>query len=151
MKKKSVIIVALVLVVAAAAGLFLYRHRGGDIIGVTSYADKNTVIVNSKTGSEFEAGTGYFTVKDGERIHMEYNLTAGEFDVYFNESESAGEAYQNMDVENLPTAEDMTGEGSFGQSGVSGKGSLDFDAETGSYTAYFINHGMVGKVTVTAK
>ena len=46
----------------------------------------------------------------------------------------------------LPDSEDI-----FGKSGISGKGSLDFEAESGEYTVYFNQHAAVGTAKVTAK
>ena len=148
MKKKTIILLGAALLFAAAAvyvGVRLHNH-GTDIIGVTTLPDRNTVIVNAKTGEEFVAGSGKLTVGAGEHIHLEYALTAGSFDLAFHEGGSGLDVFQNADLEALPAAGEV-----FGKSGVSGSGSLDFDAEAGNYTAYFVNHGMVGKVTVTAK
>ena len=151
MKKKTVLIVALVLA-AAAVGYVGYRLaiRGTDIVGVTTLPDRNTVIVNGKTGDEFESGTGFLTVGEGQKLHVEYDVKSGSFDVAFRADEDAAAAYEEMDVDNLPTAEEMTGEGSFGTAELTGKSSLDFDAEPGDYTVYITNHGMVGNVKVTA-
>ena len=150
MKKKTIIIAAAIVLVVAA-GLFLYRHRGGDITGVTTYAAWNTIIMNGKAGQDLFAGSGFLTVGEGEHIHMEYALSAGSFDIYFNADENAASAYENMDVENLPTAGDMTSDTAFGQDGVEGKGSLDFEADAGQYTAHFVFHDTIGKATVTAQ
>ena len=151
MKKK--IILFLVLALAAAAAVYacvrVSRH-GTDIIGVTTLADKNTVIMNSKTGSEFVSGSGVISVAQGEHIHLECDLKEGSIDVAFRGDEGAAAAYESMTPENLPTAEEMTGEGAFGQESISGKCSLDFDAEAGEYTVYIANRGAVGKAVVTA-
>ena len=71
------IVVAVLLVAAGIyTGIRLAKH-GTDIIGVTTLPDRNTVIMNAKTGDEFVAGTGYLTVAEGEHIHLEYDLSAG--------------------------------------------------------------------------
>lgn len=152
MKKKLILILVAALVVTLGVYVgYRFAKRGTDIIGVTTLSDKNTVIMNAKTGSEFAAGTGYLTVAEGERIHMEYDLSAGSIDVAIKSGEGAMEAIENMDFENLPSAEDMTGDGAFGETGVSGKGSMDFDAAAGEYTVYIVNNGAVGSATLTAK
>lgn len=151
--KKKVILIAIGVLLAVLAGYTVYRFatHGTDIIGVTTLSHKNTVIMNAKTGSEFVSGTGYLTVAKNEELHLEYNLTSGSIDVAFRADEAGVAAAESMDLEHLPTAEDMTGEGSFGKQGLSGKGSLDFEAEPGSYTVHITNHGAVGKATVTVK
>lgn len=158
--KKRVIVLVLVLLLVAVGGYGCYRLkiRGTDIIGVTTLPDKNTVIMNAKTGEEFEAGTGYITVADGEMLHLEHNLTAGSFDIAFRKDEDAFNLYESIGttenlsdtLQNLPTSEEMTGEGSFGDSQITGSGSFEFDAEPGNYTVYITNHNAIGKATVTA-
>ena len=152
MKKKAILIVIAALL-AVLAGYTTYRFatRGMDIVGVTTLSDKNQVIMNAKTGNEFVSGTGYLTVAEGEGLHLDYNITSGSIDVSFRADEEGVAAAQSMDLENLPTAENMTGEGSFGEQELTGKGSLDFEAEPGSYTVFITNHSAIGKATVTAK
>ena len=161
MKKKTVALIVLALVVVA--GIYVavrLKNRGTDIIGVTTLPDRNTVIMNAKAGSEFVSGTGNVSVGEGERIHMEYNLSAGEIDVAFRANEGDFASYEDITPDNenleealnsLPTPEDMAGEGSFGQDGVSGKGSLDFDAAPGLYAVQITLHDAVGKAVITAK
>lgn len=151
--KKKVILIVIAVLLAVLAGYTGYRFakRGTDIVGVTTLSDKNTVIMNAKTGNEFVSGTGYLTVAEGEGLHLEYDLSSGSFDVAFRADEEGVAAAQAMDLENLPTEENMTGEGSFGKQELTGKGSLDFEAEPGSYTVHITNHGAIGKATVTAK
>lgn len=158
-KKKIAIICVAALVVIAGAYVALRLHnRGTDIIGVTTLTDRNTVIMNSKTGAEFVAGEGQLAVSEGERIHVEYDLSGGTIDISFNELTSSGAAYEDITpenvpdvLENLPAPEDMAGEGAFGQDGVTGKGGLDFDAAPGGYNVHIAQHGAIGKATVTAK
>lgn len=148
MKKKSVVlfVVALVLIAAIAyVGMRLINRRT-DIIGVTTLFEKNTVIMNSKTGKDFEAGSGELTVDEGKRIHVEYALDAGSFDLAFCKGSDALAAIRRANLSDLPNTGDL-----FGKSGVSGKGSLDFEAAPGKYTVYFEQHGAVGTANVTAK
>lgn len=147
-KKMKVILIAILCALLAGTIYVGYRiiNHGKDIIGVTSLTDKNTVIMNSKTGAEFVGGTGYITVGEGQRLHLTYDLSSGSFDLAFQSAEGV----DPMDVEHLPTAEEMTGEGAFGKADISGKGSLDFDAAPGQYTAYFTMHGAIGTATLTA-
>ena len=130
MKKKSVVlfVVALVLIAAVAyVGMRLINRRT-DIIGVTTLFEKNTVIMNSKTGKDFEAGSGELTVDEGKRIHVEYALDAGSFDLAFCKGSDALAAIRRANLSDLPNTGDL-----FGKSGVSGKGSLDFEAAPGKY------------------
>ena len=159
MKKKTVaLIVVLALVIAGAVYVAVrLKNRGTDIIGVTTLPDRNTVIMNSKTGKEFVSGTGNLSVGEGERIHVEYDLSAGEIDVSFLKSDST--PYEDITAENenledalnnLPVAEDFAGGDAFGQDGVSGKGVLDFDAAPGLYMVDIAIHDAPDKVVVTA-
>ena len=148
MKKKSVVlfVVALVLIAAIAyVGMRLINRRT-DIIGVTTLFEKNTVIMNSKTGKDFEAGSGELTVDEGKRIHVEYALDAGSFDLAFCKGSDALAAIRRANLSDLPNTGDL-----FGKSGVSGKGSLDLDAAPGKYQVYFNPHGAIGTATVTTK
>lgn len=152
MKKK--VIIAIVALLVVALGVYAgYRLavRGTDVIGVTSLSDRNTVIMNAKTGDEFVSGTGYLTVGKGEGLHLEYDLSSGSIDVAFRADDGYAAAAQSMDVEKLPETEELTGEGAFGEQGLAGKGSLDFEAAEGTYTVHITNHSAIGKATVTAK
>ena len=147
MKKKTIIILAAALLFAAAAvyvGVRLH-NRGTDIIGVTTLPDRNTVIVNAKTGKEFVSGSGKLTVGAGEHIHLEYALTAGSFDLAFHEGSDGLDVFRNADLENLPSTGEV-----FGKSDLSGSGSLDFEAADGEYTVYYNNHGAIGTAKITA-
>ena len=147
MQKKNIalIIAALVLIAAAAYVGMRIVNRGTDIAGVTTLYEKNTVIMNSKTGKEFEAGSGELTVSEGKCIHVEYALDAGSVDLAFYKGNDALAVIRRANLSDLPNSGDL-----FGKSGVSGKGSLDFEAASGKYTVYFEQHGAAGKATVTA-
>lgn len=151
MKKKTVaIIVVLALVVAGVAYVaFRLIIRGTDIIGVTTLPDRNTVIMNSKTGDEFVGGTGYVNVGEGERIRVKCDLSAGEIDLLFYPSDFYPTFQATL--EDWPISKDEAGEGSFGQDGVSGKDDLYFDAAPGAYAVQIAPHGSIGKVVITAK
>lgn len=147
MKKKHILLILAVLVLIAAGyvGMRL-RNRWTDITGVTTVRDRNTVYMNSKTGKDFEAGSGSLTVGEGQRIHVEYALDAGNFDLAFNKGNNDHSVFFNAPLDNLPATGDV-----FGKSGVSGKGSLDFEAAPGEYTVFIRQHGAIGSATVTAK
>ena len=148
MKKKSIVLIVVALVLIAVGGYvgMRIRNRWTDIKGVTTLFEKNTVIMNSKTGKEFEAGSGELTVDEGKRIHVEYALDAGSFDLAFYKGSDALAVIRRSNLDDLPDSGDL-----FGKSGVSGKGDLDFGAAPGKYTVYFEQHGAVGSATVTAK
>lgn len=155
MKKKLILILVAVLVVTAGGYVgFRLARRGTDITGVTTLTDRNQVIINAKSGADFAAGTGYLTVAEGEHIHMDYDFSAGSVDVAFETGKSIPEAFndpEHLDPESLPAPEEFTGEGAFGQKAVSGKGSLDFDAEPGEYAVNIVNNDAIGSAKLTAK
>ena len=148
MKKKSIILIvaALVLIVAIAYVGMRFINRGTDINGVTTLVEKNTVIMNVRPGKDFAGGSGKLTVGEGKSIHVEYALDAGSFDLAFCKGSDALAAIRRANLSDLPNTGDL-----FGKSGVSGKGSLDFEAAPGKYTVYFEQHGAVGTANVTAK
>ncbi len=155
MKKKLILILVAVLVVTAGGYVgFRLARRGTDITGVTTLTDRNQVIINAKSGVDFAAGTGYLTVAEGERIHMDYDFSAGSIDVAFEAGKSIPDVLndpEHLDSESLPAPEEFTGEGAFGQKAVSGKGSLDFDAEPGEYAVNIVNNDAIGSAKLTAK
>lgn len=77
---------------------------------------------------------------------MEYALDAGSFDLAFCMGNNALDMISNSDLDNLSASGEV-----FVKSGVSGKGSIDFEVVPGEYTVYFKQHGPVGTVSVTAK
>ena len=148
MKKKNIVLIAAALVLIAAAAYVGMRfiNRGTDIIGVTTLVEKNTVIMNVKPGKDFAGGSGSLTVGDGRRIHVEYALDAGSFDLAFHKGSSALDVLRSANLDNLPDAGDL-----FGKSGVSGKGNFDLEAAPGEYTLYFKPHDTIGTASVTTK
>ena len=149
MNKKNIVIIGVaVLVVVACAYVAMRLHnRGTDIIGVTTLPDRNTVIMNSKTGDEFVGGTGYVNVGEGERIRVKCDLSAGEIDLLFYPSDFYPTFQATL--EDWPISKDSAGEGAFGQDGVSGKDDLYFDAAPGAYVVSIAPHGSIGKVVIT--
>lgn len=148
MHKKRVVltVAAFVLVVTAVYVGVRLKNRWTDINGVTTVYERNTVYMNSKSGKEFDAGSGKLNVGEGENIHMEYALDAGSFDLAFCMGNNALDMISNSDLDNLSASGEV-----FVKSGVSGKGSIDFEVVPGEYTVYFKQHGPVGTVSVTAK
>ena len=151
MKKKSILILAGVLVIVIAAGVVLYRHRGGDVIGVTTYSNQNKVIMNAKTGSEFVSGTGTIDVGEGKHVCIEHALTAGSVDVAFASDKNAVERHRNIGADNLPDPEAEVPEATATEEGISGKGSTDVALTPGSYLVTITNNNAVGKVTISEK
>lgn len=157
MKKKTKIILAVVLLLVLAAAVYVgmrFAKRGTDITGVTTLSDRNTVYVNGKQSGSFASGSGWITVGEGEEIVLTYDFSAGSIDVFYRPDENAASAIadvQDFRPEDLPTAEEMTGEGSYGQEGITGRGTLKYPADPGTYTVYVVNHDAIGSATVTAK
>ena len=149
MKKKSIVlfVVAIVFIAAAAYVWVRYNNRWTDINGVTTVAERNTVYMNLKPGTNFYAGSGQLTVAEGKHIHVEYALDSGTFDLAFRIYVKGSDALavQSPVFDDLPASGEV-----FGKSGVSGKGTLDFDVAPGTYKVYFKNHSVVGSATVTA-
>ena len=139
-------VTAFVLVAIAVYVGVRIKNRWTDINGVTTVYESNTVYMNSKSGKEFYAGSGKLKVGEGEHIHMNYALDAGSFDLAFCMGSNALDLISNSDMDNLSASGNV-----FGKSGVSGKGSIDFETAPGEYTVYFKQHGAVGTVTVTAQ
>ena len=128
MKKKPVILIVVLALVAAVACYVGVRlmNRGKDIIGVTTLEGQKQVIMNSQTGEEFTAGSGKLEVGEGEHIHLSYTLSGGSFDLALHKGEDGNDVFTEADLENLSDSGDP-----FGKSGISGSGTLDFDAEQG--------------------
>ena len=146
-KKRIILTVAVFVLIAAAAyvGLRL-KNRWTDINGVTTVFERNTVYMNVRPGKDFAGGSGYITVKQGKSIHVEYAVDTGKFDIAFCKGSNALSVIQGSALDNLPNTGNV-----FGKSGVSGKGSIDFEAEPGEYTVYFNPHDTIGSATVTVR
>ncbi|MBO4335533.1 MAG: hypothetical protein J5846_06850 [Desulfovibrio sp.] len=147
--KKFVLIVAVLVLISAIAYVYLRNtNRRTDIIGVTTLYETNTVYMNSKPGKDFYAGSGELSVSGGKYIHVEYALESGNFDLAFRLYHEGREGLdvQKAELDKLPASGDL-----FGKSGVSGKGSLDFEVASGKYNVYFKSHGAIGSATVTVK
>lgn len=146
-KKKIVLTVtALVLIAIAIYAGMRIKNRWTDINGVTTVYERNTVYMNVRPGKDFAGGSGYITVKQGKSIHVEYAVDTGKFDIAFCKGSNALSVIQGSALDNLPNTGNV-----FGKSGVSGKGSIDFEAEPGEYTVFFNPHDTIGSATVTAK
>ena len=150
MKKKRIVLLvaALVLIVATAYVWLRLNSRWTDINGVTTVNERNTVYMNAKPGNDFYAGVGYLTVGEGKRIHAEYDIESGSFDLAFRiyvKGRSGLDVRSSM-FDDLPDSGEV-----FGKSGVSGKGSLSFEVAPGEYEVYFKSHDTIGSATVIAR
>ena len=116
------------------------RHK--DITGVTTLPKENTVVMNSPSDGAFVNGSGNLTVKDGEMIHLKYELSSGSFDLAFHPGNEGLAVFESADLENLPSEGDV-----FGRSGIEGSGELDIEAPAGEYTVFFNMHSAVGSAT----
>ena len=149
MSKKSIILIVAAALIVIAAVVARFCLRDTDVVGVTSYPNKNTVVLCCKSGSEFVNGSGSVTVGEGEYIHLEYALQSGSFDSALHAGDGSLDVFRDADMTKLPeTAEDG---GVFGTSGVSGKGGVDYEVAPGSYTVFFTIHDTVGKATVSVR
>ena len=151
MKKKTIIIIAacVLLVLAILGGTALGRRlakRHTDIIGVTTLIERNLVIMNSASGTEFVSGSGTITVGEGERLHVEYALKEGSYDLAFHLGDDGLDVFHNTDLTALPAEGEV-----FGRSGVEGSGSFDLEVPAGVYTVFFDMHKAVGSTTISAK
>ena len=146
-KKRIILTVAAFVLIAIAAyvGLRL-KNRWTDINGVTTVYERNTVYMNVRPGKDFAGGSGYITVEEGKRIHVEYAVETGKFDIAFYKGSNALSVIRNSDLDNLSSSGNV-----FGKSGISGKGSIDFEAEPGEYEVYFKSHDTIGSAIVTVK
>ena len=146
-KKRIILTVAVFVLIAAAAyvGLRL-KNRWTDINGVTTVFERNTVYMNVRPGKDFVGGSGYITVRQGKSIHVEYAVDTGKFDIAFCKGSNVLSLIRSSELDNLPNTGNV-----FGKSGVSGKGSIDFEAEPGEYTVYFNPHDTIGSATVTVR
>ena len=146
MKKIILIIAALILISASAYVGWRLHIRGTDINGITTMPKRNTVYINAYPNKDFTAGEGYLTVSNGKHIHVKYAFESGSFDLVFRlysegvENASIG----TTELDNLPVSGDV-----FGKLGISGKGTLDFEAAPGNYSIYYEPHNAVGRATIT--
>ena len=150
MKKKSIVlmIVLLIMIAAIVCAWIRFSSRWTDINGVTTVSERNTVYMNLKPGTDFYAGSGQLTVDEGKRIHVEYALDSGTFDLAFRVYAKGSDG---LDVQS-PVFDNLQDSGNvFGKSGVSGKSTLGFDAAPGVYEVYFKSHNAAGSATVTAR
>ena len=146
-KKRNLIAVALVLIVILGIGYVAMRltNRGKDIIGVTTLPQDNAIYMNSKTGDEFVSGSGKVTVAEGKKIHLDYTLKSGSFDLAIYAGEEGDPFLTEPDMESpLP-------EGTISRDGLEGKGNADFEVPAGEYTVVFKIHDTVGSAKVSVK
>ena len=110
--------------------------------------ERNTVYMNVRPGKDFYAGVGYLTVGEGKRIHAEYDIESGSFDLALRiyVRERSGLDVRSSVFDNLSDSGEV-----FGKSGVSGKGSLGFEVAPGEYEVYFKSHDTIGSAIVTVK
>ena len=148
MKRKTLIIytVALLLVLAMSGCGRLLSRDHNDIIGVTTFSEKNTVVMNSPTGDEFVSGSGKIILGEGEKLHVEYTLDKGSFDLAFHMGSDGLGVFDSADLDTLPVQGDV-----FGKSGVEGSGSFELDAPAGEYTVFFSIHDAAGSASVSAE
>ncbi|MBQ9389622.1 MAG: hypothetical protein IJU07_05550 [Synergistaceae bacterium] len=148
MSKKKIVLTVTALVltaIAAYVGIRL-KNRWTDINGVTTVYKRNTVYMNVKQGKDFAGGSGYITVSEGRNIHVEYEIVSGKFDIAFCKEKNALSVISSSNPDNLTVSGDV-----FGKSSVSGKGSINFEAEPGEYTVFFRPHDTLGSAVVTVK
>ena len=150
MKKKSIIlIVAAIVLIAAITYVWILRNNSWtENIGIGTVSGRNMVYMNLPQGTTFYAGYGQLTVSEGKHIHVEYALDSGSFDLAFRVYAKGNDrlAVQSPVFKNLQNSGEI-----FGKSGVSGKGTLDFDVVPDTYEVHFRPHDVVGSATVTEK
>ena len=150
MKKKGIIILAGIIVVIILTAILCSCSRDRSIVGVTTYPEKNTVVLNCKTGNEFADGSGKITVGENEYIHLEYDLKSGSFDLALCEGNSDLGVFRDADMSDLPSPDTAEAGSVCGTSGIKGKGSLDYKVPEGKYTVFFTIHDTVGRADVSA-
>lgn len=152
--KKILLIVAVLAASAYAYWLFVnstyvywlfpdaWRDSTGFIHG------RNTIYMNLPSGTRSFFGQGQLTIDEGKHIHVEYALDAGNFDLAFR---VYAEGNDDLAVES-PVFKNLQNSGEiFGKSGISGKGTIDFDVAPGEYEVHFRPHDVVGWAIVTDK
>ena len=156
MKKIRLIIAVLLMIAASAYAYWLFvnstyvywlfpnswRESTGFITG------RNTIYMNAPSGTRLFAGYGQLTIDEGKHIHVEYALDSGNFDLAFQVYAEGNDdlAVESLVFKNLQNSGEI-----FGKSGVSGKGTLDFDVVPDTYEVHFRPHDVVGSATVTEK
>lgn len=155
--KKIILIVAVPLMIAASAYAYwlfvnstyvywLFPNSWRDSTGFIT--GRNTIYMNVPSGTGLFAGYGQLTIDEGKHIHAEYALDSGSFDLAFR---VYIEGNDDLAVES-PVFKNLQNSGEiFGKSGISGKGTLDFDVAPGTYEVHFRPHDVVGWAIVTAK
>ena len=150
MSKAVIILIVVGVLAAVLVGVLFFTMRDTNIVGVTTYPDRNTVVLCCKTGSEFVNGDGKITVGEGEHLRLDHALKAGSFDLALYRGEDGLEPFRDVDMANLP-APDAATDGVCGVSGVAGTGTLDLEVAPGTYMLLFTIHDTVGTATVTAE
>ena len=146
--KKIVLIVAVLLMIVASAYVYIINFHSTflwhftdswrDSTGVITVSERNTVYMN----------LAQLTIDEGKHIHVEYAIDAGTLNLAFRTYVEGSDALRV----NSPVFDDLQNSGEiFGKSGISGKGTLDFDAAPGTYEVYFRTHEVIGTATVTEK
>ena len=80
MSKAVIILIVVGVLAAVLVGVLFFTMSDTNIVGVTTYPDRNTVVLCCKTGSEFANGDGKITVGEGEHLRLDHALKAGSFD-----------------------------------------------------------------------
>ena len=151
MKKQGIIILVGIIAAIILASVFFFSLRDRNIVGVTTYPDKNMVVLNSKTGNEFVNGSGEITVGENEYIHMEYDLKSGSFDLALCEGNGDLSVFRDIDMSNLPDPDTAEVGSVCGTSDIKGKGSRDYKVPAGKYTVFFTIHDTVGSADVSVR
>ena len=156
--KKIVLIVAVLLMIVASAYVYIINFHSTflwhftdswrDSTGVITVSERNTVYMNLTPGTNYYLDSGQLTIHEGKHIHVEYAIDAGTLNLAFRTYVEGSDALRV----NSPVFDDLQNSGEiFGKSGISGKGTLDFDAAPGTYEVYFRTHEVIGTATVTEK
>ncbi|MBR0168485.1 MAG: hypothetical protein IJQ08_07415 [Synergistaceae bacterium] len=152
--KKIILIVAVIAASVYAYWLFvnstyvywLFPNAWRDSTGIIT--GRNTIYMNVPLGTGLFTGYGQLTINEGGHIHAEYSLDSGSFDLAFRIYAEGNDelAVKSPVFKNLQNSGEI-----FGKSGISGKGTLDFDVAPGTYEVHFRPHDVVGWAIVTEK
>ncbi|MBQ9348728.1 MAG: hypothetical protein IJT94_15565 [Oscillibacter sp.] len=142
-------------IVIALAGIALLLVIGISIVlpqrsTASILTNPDNISITCRRAGDGSGGNGYLTVKNSEHIHIEYEIKAGSFDLAVCEKSSFlskypqgfGERKVNEVMSNLDTSV---------KTEISGKGSLDFEADAGEYAVFAIFHHTTGKAVVTSE